>query len=493
MTTTQASLGPVPFCSSPCTFSDQPVELQQIRLSEVVSALSCALDITEGQPEGHSARSTLIGMRLAQAVGLSTTDQDALFYAILLKDLGCSSNAAKMAYLFGADDGRLKRDAKSIDWTRMMEVARYLKSHVAPGAQLWERAMRFASLAVQGPQGPKQLVKTRCERGSAVARDMGFPEATALAIRHLDEHWNGQGHPNGLRQTEISLLGRIAGLAQTVEVFVREQGVDAAYTMAHHRRGRWFDPDLVNALDSIRYDQAFWSQVLNDDPLWALQPFEPQDTIVYTDEKRLDKIAEGFARVVDAKSPWTFKHSSNVSFIACGIAQAVGLDDNEVHHVRRMSMLHDLGKLGVSNMILDKPGRLTEAEFSSLRAHPESSERIVSRIGALADYARLTGSHHERLDGKGYHRGIPSGQLPLAARLLTVADIFEALTASRPYREAMPREKALDILKKDAGVAVCPIAVEGLLTFLDATPIAPRVKDQLESLDRLLCDLSHPA
>lgn len=493
MTTTQAPFGPVSFCSSPCTAPSPSLDDQHVRLSEVVSALSCALDITEGQPEGHSARSTLIGMRIAQELGLSSADQDALFYAILLKDLGCSSNAAKMAYLFGADDGRLKRDAKTIDWTRMMEVARYLKSHVAPGAQLWERAMRFASLAVQGPQGPKQLVQTRCERGSAVARDMGFPEATALAIRHLDEHWNGQGHPNGLRQTEISLLGRIAGLAQTVEVFVRDQGVDAAYTMAHHRRSRWFDPDLVTALDSIRHDQAFWNQVVNDHPLAALEPFEPQDTIIYADERRLDKIAEGFARVVDAKSPWTFKHSTNVSFIACGIAEAVGLDTNEVRHVRRMSMLHDLGKLGVSNMILDKPGRLTESEFAALRAHPESSERIVSRIGCLAEYARLTGSHHERLDGRGYHRGVPSGELPLAARLLTVADIFEALTASRPYRDAMPREKALDILKKDAGVAVCPTAVEGLLTFLNSTPVAPRVKDQLESLDRLLCDLSRPA
>lgn len=463
---------------------------RQIRMSEVIAALSCALDITEGQPEGHAARTALIGMRLADEIGLPDADRDALLYALLLKDLGCSSNAAKMSYLFGADDQRLKRDVKSIDWPKMKESARYLVSHALPSARPWERAMRIVSLVLQGPKGPRQLVETRCERGATIARSLGFPEATALAIRQLDEHWNGKGHPDGLKREEISILARIAGLAQTVEVFLREQGRDAALEMARGRRKRWFDPALVDVLLTLKNDEDFWQSLATADPMSQVAQFEPPDLIRYINEAELDRIAEAFASVVDAKSPWTFKHSTNVAKLASGIAATIGFDAEDVRRVRRMGLLHDLGKLGVSNLVLDKPGKLTPDEFASLRAHPEHSERILERIGCFAQYAPLAGAHHERIDGRGYFRGIPSKELPLAARILTVSDIFEALTAARPYREGMPREKALAILEKDSGKAVCSLACEGLLAYLRREEVENRVEDQLRSLDSLLNELS---
>jgi putative nucleotidyltransferase with HDIG domain len=463
---------------------------RQIRMSEVIAALSCALDITEGQPEGHAARTALIGMRLADEIGLPDADRDALLYALLLKDLGCSSNAAKMTYLFGADDRQLKRDVKSIDWPKMKESARYVVSHALPSAKPWERAMRIVSLALQGQKGARQLVETRCERGATIARNLGFPEATALAIRQLDEHWNGKGHPDGMKREEISILARIAGLAQTVEVFLREQGREAALEMARGRRKRWFDPALVDALLALKNDEDFWQSLATSDPMSQVAAFEPPDLIRYINEAELDRIAEAFASVVDAKSPWTFKHSTNVAKLASGIAATVGFGAEDVRSIRRMGLLHDLGKLGVSNIVLDKPGKLTPDEFASLRAHPEYSERILERIGCFAKYAPLAGAHHERIDGRGYFRGVPSKELPLAARILTVSDIFEALTAARPYRDGMPRERALAILEKDSGKAVCSLACEGLSAYLRREEVENRVEDQLRSLDSLLNELS---
>lgn len=459
-------------------------------MSEVIAALSCALDITEGQPEGHAARTALIGMRLADEVGVPAEDRGALLYALLLKDLGCSSNAAKMTYLFGADDRRLKRDVKTIDWPRMLDSARYVVSHALPTARPWERAMRVVSLALLGEKGPRQLIETRCERGATIARDLGFPEATAVAIRQLDEHWNGKGHPEGLRREEISLLARIAGLSQTVEVFFREQGLKSALEMARARRKRWFDPALVDALLALKNDHEFWQRVASPEPMDRVAALEPADHARFINDAELDQIAEAFARVVDAKSPWTYQHSTGVAKIASGIAATIGFDATEVRCVRRMGLLHDLGKLGVSNMILDKPARLTETEFAALRQHPADSERILERIGCFREYAPVAGAHHERIDGRGYFRGVPSQDLPLTARLMTVADIYEALTAARPYRDGMPKEKVLAILGKDAGKAVCPTACEGLIAYLKREELDSRVDEQLRSLDSLLGELS---
>ena len=120
----------------------------RIRLSEVIAALSHALDLTEGQPQGHAARSCLIGMRLATEIGLDGAEAGALYYALLLKDAGCSSNAARVSSLFGADDQLVKRQLKLVDWTRPTEGLRYARTAVAPHASPLRRAGRLALAAV---------------------------------------------------------------------------------------------------------------------------------------------------------------------------------------------------------------------------------------------------------------------------------------------------------------------------------------------------------
>ena len=474
-------------CAPSQSFDAQPAAT--VRLSEVIAALSCALDITEGQPEGHSARSCMIAMRLAEELQLDVADRSALFYALLLKDLGCSSNSAKMCYLFGADDRTIKHDLKAVDWSRMTDSLRFVHEQVAPHGSPLERLMKVASMALQGPSGPRKLVETRCERGAEIARQLGFPEATARAILDLDEHWDGKGHPQGLQGQQIFLLGRIAGLAQTVDVFQHELSPQAALAMARERSGRWFDPQLVRALESVAADGMFWRELNEPEILGCVSAYEPEEHSRLIDQSGLDRVAEGFARVVDAKSPWTQKHSAGVSRIAVSIGKQLGLSAAALRSVRRAGLLHDIGKLGVSNLILDKPAKLTRIEFSAMRKHPEFTQRILEQVSEFSDIAEIAGGHHEKLDGSGYPRGILSGDLPIAARLLTVSDIYEALTSARPYRDAMPTEKVLRIMRKQAGKTICGESFAALEQVVEREQFENRMEAQLEALAQLAEEL----
>ena len=434
------------------------VDGRELRLSEVVAALSHALDLTEGQPRGHALRTCLIGMRIAQELALSSERRSALFYALLLKDAGCSSNASRVNALFRTEDHGAKRAMKTVDFPKLTHAGLFALRTAGRGRGVVERLRAVVTLALAGPGAGRELVAIRCERGAEIARMLGFHEETAAAIRGLDEHWSGKGYPDGLRGEQIPLLARIAALSQAAEVFVRERGVDGAYAMASARRGRWFDPDVVAAFESFRDDTRFWS-TLETGNVAAL---EPGDLVMTADEQMLDRIAEAFARVIDAKSPFTHRHSERVAEIAITIAGQLGLDTASLRQLRRAALLHDIGKLAVPNTILDKPGSLTAAERATVERHPQHSEEILGRVGAFGAIGAIAGAHHERIDGTGYPHGRRLEELSLPMRALAVADVFEALTAERPYRRAMTIDEALDILRRDAGLRLCAVCVGAL-------------------------------
>jgi HD-GYP domain-containing protein (c-di-GMP phosphodiesterase class II) len=135
------------------------------------------------------------------------------------------------------------------------------------------------------------------------------------------------------------------------------------------------------------------------------------------------------------------------------IAEELGFDAGHRRWLRRAGLLHDIGKLAVSNQILDKPGKPDDAEWQSIKSHPGHGEAILERVAAFRSIAPLAGSHHERLDGRGYPRGLQGDEICIESRILTVADVFDALSADRPYRAAMPIAQALAILDKDTGAA----------------------------------------
>jgi HD-GYP domain-containing protein (c-di-GMP phosphodiesterase class II) len=420
------------------------VGTRQIALSRVIGALSYALDVTEGEPPGHAVRTCQIGMRLAQELELDAATRSRLFYALLLKDAGCSANSAKMAAIFGADDHVIKRSSKRVDWSGRIPAFFWSVRSVAPGTSIRARVDRLLAIKGEG-ELTRALMQARCDRGAEIALMLGLERETAEGIRTLDEHWDGGGQPRSLRGEEIPLLGRILCLAQTAEIFHAHGGVGAAWGIARRRRGRWFDPALVDALGALRDDAAFWASLPEADA----SAWEPEDRRLTVDDERLDRIADAFAGVVDAKSPWTYRHSDRTCVIVMSLASDLGGDPVALRDLRRAALLHDVGKLAVSNRILDKPARLTTAEFAKVRQHPVVTERILERLPGCEHLAHLAGAHHERLDGGGYPRGLDAAELTTPMRLLAVADVYEALTSDRPYRPALSSDEALAVMRPD--------------------------------------------
>jgi HD-GYP domain-containing protein (c-di-GMP phosphodiesterase class II) len=446
-----------------------PAVAGTVRLSELLGALSFALDLTEGQPEGHCVRCCWIGMRVGRELALSQAELWELYYTLLLKDLGCSSNAARICQLYLTDDRSFKRDFKTVG-DRVPEVLRFVLSHTGLKAGLSERFRTILHIVQNGSEIARELIETRCQRGADIARQLRFSEKVAQGIQSLDEHWAGGGKPLGLAGEALPIYSRIALLAQVVDVFQVAGGRESARAEVTARSGTWFDPAIVAAFERAASEPDFWSRLDSPDLARTIFDLEPAQHRRSVDEAYLDDIAEAFALVVDSKSPFTSGHSTRVAFFTDLIAGQLGFAPERRRWLKRGALLHDIGKLGVSNSILDKPGKLDPAEWDAVRLHPAHTTTILSRIAAFRDLARMAGAHHERLDGKGYPEGLSGDQIPLETRVMTVADIFDALTADRPYRAGMPVGQALAILEKDVGTGVdaeCLAGLKGALAELD--------------------------
>ncbi|MDE1991956.1 MAG: HD-GYP domain-containing protein [Rhizobiaceae bacterium] len=439
---------------------------QNLKLAEIVSALSYALDLTDGQPPGHSVRCCWIGMHIADALGLSNIEMRDIYYTLFLKDLGCSSNAARICKLFVTNDHDFKRNVKLID-NSLTQVLSFVASNTAVKSGMAERLRAVLNLAINGSKIDRELIETRCERGADIARRMRFPEPVARGILDLDEHWDGRGQPVGLKGKDISLYARIALLAQVIDVFNITSGRASALEEVRRRSGRWFDPYLVDVFEQVAEKPDFWSGL--EDPELDKRVFalEPAGFTQFVDDDFLDDIADAFAQVVDAKSPFTSGHSKRVALISELIATELGVDPARKRWLVRGALLHDIGKLGISNEILDKPSKLDPDEWAAMKTHPSLGAKILSRIEAFSGLASIARDHHEKLDGSGYPRGISGNDLDLETRIVTVADIFDALTADRPYREAMPTSKALAIMVRDVGTALDPDCYFALMRSLN--------------------------
>jgi HD-GYP domain-containing protein (c-di-GMP phosphodiesterase class II) len=319
------------------------------------------------------------------------------------------------------------------------------------------------------------LITTRCQRGAEIARLLRFSEGVAGGIYSLDEHYNGHGKPEGLVGKAIPIYARIALLAQVIDVFFTADGMDAALNEVRLRSDRWFDPQLVQAFEHVALAPPFWSTLNAPDIAQAVLALEPASHEIPVDDDYLDDIAAAFGQVVDSKSPYTSGHSARVALYTDMIAEALGLSFEHRRWLKRGALLHDVGKLGVSNSVLDKPGKLNAEEWEAVKLHATYTETILSRIGAFAELAQVAGAHHERLDGGGYPRGLKSDSITLETRIITTADIFDAITAQRPYREAIPVPHTLEMMAEMTGSAIdleCFDALKLALTRMSAQPIA---------------------
>ncbi|MCE9558117.1 MAG: HD domain-containing protein [Armatimonadetes bacterium] len=429
--------------------------------AEILSALSVALDLVEGQPEGHCMRTAWIALRIGEVLGLPETDLSRLYFAALVKDAGCSNNSARIHKMFGGDEHISKGAVKFVDWSDPIESLRFAYRQSEVGGTVAQKLRRMVSNVGNPRKVMDEVTQARCGRGAEIAGLLGFDSAVSDSVLYLDEHWDGNGSPMHAVGEEIPVIARILCLAQTFEVFACAFGVPAAYAMLAKRRGKWFDPSLVDATFGLENETALWQQyrTLVEQKASVIHIPDAQ----WADETAdIDKICAGFARVIDAKSAFTGEHSARVTGYALEIGREFGMESEQLTILQRAGLLHDVGKLGVPTAILDKNGPLTDDEFSIVKRHPEFSERIISMIPSLQRVAQIAGAHHERLDGKGYYQGRGADQLDLEMRILAVADVFDALSAVRPYRGALPMQKVFTIMDGGAGTHLDGECIESL-------------------------------
>lgn len=377
-----------------------------IAYSDVVSSLSHALDLVDGQAPGHALRTCYIGMAIAREWDLPVSLQSDLYYALLLKDAGCTAGPGPAARRFGA----------------------------------------------------------------RITRQLGFSAHTADAVLHVGEHWDGLGRPDRLSRLEIPALSRIVCLAEWVDRVLERGRPDAVLVMVGHRRGSWFDPELCDIVLSWKSRTDWWKRVRRIRRTSDLGGLEPEDRRRYVSESELDRVAEAFAGIIDAKSPYTAEHSRRVARIARSMWLARGGTPEEARRLYRAGLLHDLGKLGVSNRILEKPGALTARETDEIQVHPLHTRDILEHVEAFSDLAESAANHHERLDGTGYPWRLTEDELDMTARTLAVADVFEALSADRPYRCALGADQVLDMLRGKAGAGLDASLVDTLESCLHHDP-----------------------
>ena len=440
----------------------------RIPVAEIVSALSFALDLTEDAVPGHAIRSCLLGMRMARELQLSEDECGSLFYALLLKDIGCSSNAARLCQVMGdADERRVKSAVKFEDWTKpTWSGVKMAWQTMRPDADPLTRFATLLKLGANQKTNNREMITLRCDRGASIIRRIGLPESTSKAVRHLDEHWEGSGYPEMLRGNDIPILSRILLVAQHLDVFFCGRGAEEAIRSLQEREGRWFDPEVVRAATALDRNGTLWSHMASDVARSTVLDLEPGGRLVARDEQ-IDDICEAFADVVDVKSSFTGAHSRGVTAAAVRIADVMGFSAERRRFLYRASLLHDLGKLRVPNSILDKPGKLDAEEWKVIQEHPALTRDILLRVGAFEEMAIVAGQHHEKLDGSGYPDRLSADDLSIEARLIAVADVYGALAEDRPYRPGLPMETIRSIMDREAGPKLDRTCYDALLAALE--------------------------
>jgi HD-GYP domain-containing protein (c-di-GMP phosphodiesterase class II) len=419
-------------------------------------------------------RSAAIALTLGRSLDLSDDDQRAGLYSALLLHAGCIGYAHETARAFG-DEFAIQVAVEQADQAAPRQVLRNVASQVLPGRRPSEKARVAFTAAVRGPRFGRDFDTASCEVGRVAARRLGLPEAVQAGVYGVSERWDGRGAPEGLAVEAIPMGARLAAVASLAARFLALGDIDAVATVLRARAGGALDPRL--ALHLADEAEQLIGEVVAADPRTLLFEGEPAPAASFPDPD-LRSVATVFGDLADLKSPWFHGHARAVARLAREAAVRAGMDDQEVQDLELAGFLHDVGRVAVSARVWDQPGPLTDDEWEQVRLHAYHAERILAGSERLAPLARLVGTHHERGDGSGYHRGCTGAELDPASRILAAADAYAAMTQDRPHRMALPPERAETELLRDAsGGRLHPDAVDAVLVAAGHEP--PRRRPEL--------------
>ena len=432
----------------------------QVRLAELVAALSLGIDLGFGQPMEHVLRQCLIALRLAELLGLDDEERQTVYYTALLVNVGCHSDAHEQAKWFG-DDIALKKN-KYAQQQRSLAGAVATLRLVGSGNPPLHRFRVGLGFAMSGWRELDGMIEQHSNLARSLAEQLSLPEQVQDAVGSSYEQWDGHGWPGKLRGDAVPIAARLAQLAEFTEVAHRIGGVEAAIELARKRSGGQFDPQVC-ALLCEHTDAVFggldaaqtWDAVIAAEPALGLR----------LSGSAFDTALTAVADFVDLKSPYTLGHARAVADLveAAGAHAGLGADANR--ELRRAGLVHGLGRLGVSNSIWDKPGPLGAGEWERVRLQPYLTERMLQQSPALAPLGAIALQHRERLDGSGYPRAISGSAIGQSARILGAADAYQSMTEPRSYRQALTAPDAAAALRADVKAGrLDGDAVEGVLS-----------------------------
>lgn len=379
-------------------------------INEFLEAISNVLDIIEtdifGVPTNHSKRIAYFSNQLASALNLSREIQYDLFALSIMHDNGASLKVLH---------DKLIGDAKD-------------------------------------KQNIVESRKEHCSIGEHNIKNFPFLTAPKNVILFHHEKYDGSGF-FGLKESEIPQMSQLISFADTLDIKFDLRNVYKnpnerleIIEYIKSRAGLDFAPDLTEiALQVISRDE-FWVDISDDKIYEVLKNIIPSHKreMGYEEIHNLSAI---FSYIIDAKSKYTMIHSSELSKKMKLMAELYRIEGDEFFKLLIAADLHDLGKLGISNSILDKPGALTKEEFSIIKEHPTIAKQSLEKVEGFGEISELILNHHEKLNGTGYPRGLSAEKLDFNSRLLACLDIYQALREERPYRESMTHEESIKVMR----------------------------------------------
>jgi len=418
------------------------------RLAELVAALSLGIDLGFGQPMEHVLRQCLIALRLAERIGLDEDERAVVYYTALLVNVGCHTDAHEQAKWFG--DDITAKSGKYEHGLHSLRGAAAMVGRIGSGNPPLHRFRVGLEFVVSGHRDVEGMIVQHARMARSLAEQLDLPGETQAALGSAYEQWDGRGWPGELEGDAIPLAARLAQLAEFTEVACRVGGVDAACAVARKRSGTQFDPELA----ALLCDDA-------DDVLGGLDEVGTWDAVIDAEPAlrvvlrgdRVDSALAAVASFVDLKSPFFAGHSRAVGELAAAAGEQLGMAPEEVPALRRAGLVHDFGRLGVSNAIWDKRGPLGPGEWERVRTHPYLTERMLHGSESLRPLGAVAVQHCERLDGSGYPRGLAGNAISRPARILGAADAYQSMREPRAHRAERTADDAAAQLRAevDAG------------------------------------------
>jgi HD-GYP domain-containing protein (c-di-GMP phosphodiesterase class II) len=420
--------------------------VERVRTAEVIGALSLATDLGISVPLEYGLESTLFAMRLAERLGVDSETASQIYYACLLFYVGCTANADVAADLFGADDSLTRYATPARFGSRAEMMVGFVRAVAPPGGGALVRTRQLTYGLPRLALVFKEHVAASCEVAHMLGDRLGLPRPVGALFSHVAERWDGKGQPGRAKQDQIPLPVRVVHVARDA-AFQRMLGGDEfAVRIVRERAGKAFDPAVAACLadgagEVLARDEAAsaWEQALAREP----RPHLMLESVA------LDRALAAIGHFADLVSPYFLGHSAGVAELAAAAAERSGLEPAEIVRIRRAGLVHDLGRVAVPVRIWQKRGPLTTDEWERVRLHAYYTERVLTNSASLAGLVPVASSHHERLDGSGYHRGLTAATLTRPARLLAAADAYHAMTEPRAQRPPLSAKEAAEALGQE--------------------------------------------